>query len=344
MDNSTFHNNTHLSFEELTEYNNGNLSNAEMHRLELHLISCELCKDALDGMKLIEDEQVANSIARIEKANQLKEESQLGLYHYIGIAASIIVIAVLGWVFSRTSDSDNVQLAEETTKPELKEEVKTIDTSSSYAAIDSSNIFQDTTQLVVLDEEITNPTTPAVLLAEEEVAQAAPAAASGVTYTEADEELTEISDTSLVAESIVSSDSIPAVTLPVEEEVQSMAKRAAAQQETTPSLADETEDSAESLNLVKAEPPKGPRAFNRYLRRNLNYPENAKENNIEGDVELTVQINSDGSIGDILIAKSLGYGCDEEAVRLVREGGNWTPATRGGRPVKDTVSVTVAFK
>jgi hypothetical protein len=54
MDINSFNNDQHLTHEELVEYNQGNLSNKEMHRLELHLIDCELCNDALDGLTMVD--------------------------------------------------------------------------------------------------------------------------------------------------------------------------------------------------------------------------------------------------------------------------------------------------
>ena len=56
MDNISFNNDIHLTSEELVAYVHGNLSNREMHRLELHLINCELCNDALEGIASIEAE------------------------------------------------------------------------------------------------------------------------------------------------------------------------------------------------------------------------------------------------------------------------------------------------
>ena len=54
---------THLTQEELLEYNRGVLGNDEMYRLELHLNECELCSDALEGVEVIKQpEQILESI------------------------------------------------------------------------------------------------------------------------------------------------------------------------------------------------------------------------------------------------------------------------------------------
>lgn len=64
--------------------------------------------------------------------------------------------------------------------------------------------------------------------------------------------------------------------------------------------------------------PGGKDALRKYIKENLRYPEEAKNNRIEGIVYLTAEINDNGEIKDVYIEKGLGYGCDEEAIRLLR--------------------------
>jgi Gram-negative bacterial TonB protein C-terminal len=45
-----------------------------------------------------------------------------------------------------------------------------------------------------------------------------------------------------------------------------------------------------------------------------------------------------------VVLQSLGYGCDQEAMRLVREGPAWLPGTANGTPVNSSVQVNVPFK
>ena len=92
-----------------------------------------------------------------------------------------------------------------------------------------------------------------------------------------------------------------------------------------------------------AEPDKGRRSYERYLKRSLNYPAAAKENNIEGEVVLVLSINSFGSITNIDVVQSLGYGCDDEAIRLVREGPHWVPGTMNNTAIDDKVMIAVPF-
>lgn len=110
-------------------------------------------------------------------------------------------------------------------------------------------------------------------------------------------------------------------------------------------------DTSVSINkidqqLVENTPPKpsiGDSLYRRYLEEELIYPVAAQENNIEGEVILRLTIDASGEIIDIKIMKSVGYGCDEEAKRLISDGSKWNPATRNGNNIDDIVLVTVVF-
>jgi|GEM_PF-1803941 TonB family protein len=51
----------------------------------------------------------------------------------------------------------------------------------------------------------------------------------------------------------------------------------------------------------------------------LQYPDKARESNITGFVTLELTIDKNGNTKDITVVKSLGYGCDEEAIRVMKE-------------------------
>ena len=61
----------------------------------------------------------------------------------------------------------------------------------------------------------------------------------------------------------------------------------------------------------------GNQAFNEFISKNLNYPAAALEGRIEGPVIVEYDITDDGFVHNPRILKGLGYGCDEEALRVV---------------------------
>lgn len=80
-----------------------------------------------------------------------------------------------------------------------------------------------------------------------------------------------------------------------------------------------------------------------YLQKNLRYPDFAKENNIEGRVIIQFVVNEDGSIGNAIIKKGIGGGCNEEALRVVNTMPNWKPGMQNGKHVKVYYTLPITF-
>ena len=74
---------------------------------------------------------------------------------------------------------------------------------------------------------------------------------------------------------------------------------------------------------ISYKPKGGYSRWSKYLNKNLMKPEAAKSNGISGTVTLSFSILEKGEIVKIEVLKSLGFGCDEEAIRLLKEGPKW---------------------
>ena len=85
-----------------------------------------------------------------------------------------------------------------------------------------------------------------------------------------------------------------------------------------------------------------------YAYENLIYPEEAKKQKIEGLVVVKFIVNMYGDIEEPIVITSLGYGCDEEVIRLVEEMNNmsesWTPGKQRGRKVDVYFTLPIRFK
>lgn len=95
---------------------------------------------------------------------------------------------------------------------------------------------------------------------------------------------------------------------------------------------------------VMPEPVGGLKAFYDYIKSNLKYPEEAKAKNIQGRVHVTFVVEPDGSLTNIQVTKSLGYGCDEEAIRLIKNAPKWQPGKQNGVPVRVEVTRPITFE
>ena len=87
----------------------------------------------------------------------------------------------------------------------------------------------------------------------------------------------------------------------------------------------------------------GESALERFISKNLKYPEEARKNGISGDVIIEFIVNADGSLSGFRILKKLGYGCDEEALRVIRLMPAWNPGKQNGRKVKTKMVLPVNF-
>ncbi len=80
-----------------------------------------------------------------------------------------------------------------------------------------------------------------------------------------------------------------------------------------------------------------------FLQDHIQFPQKAKEKNIQGDVIVEATVNKDGSIQDCMVIKSLGYGCNEEALRAVKMLPKWNPGKYTGDTIATAVQIVVPF-
>lgn len=90
--------------------------------------------------------------------------------------------------------------------------------------------------------------------------------------------------------------------------------------------------------------PGGESAMRGWLARNRRTPEAAERSFISGVVKVTFVVNTDGSRQDITVIKSVGYGCDEEAMRLVKAMPSWNPGRFERRLVRASHTIGVVFE
>lgn len=93
----------------------------------------------------------------------------------------------------------------------------------------------------------------------------------------------------------------------------------------------------------QAEFPGGPEAWKQYLDKNLKWPRAAAAANVTGKVLVSFVVNTDGSIQDVKVVEGRGFGCDEEAIRVIRAVPRWNPGRQSGRAVQSRYTQQVNF-
>lgn len=105
----------------------------------------------------------------------------------------------------------------------------------------------------------------------------------------------------------------------------------------------ESKPELEETRWELAEPIGGKREFKKYLENNMRYPETAIQNKVEGKVTIQFTIEPSGTLSDFRVAKGIGFGCDEEVVRLIKEGPGWKPTKKNDEPVRGKGKVKLRF-
>lgn len=94
---------------------------------------------------------------------------------------------------------------------------------------------------------------------------------------------------------------------------------------------------------VMPEPIGGAAAWNKFLQKNVRYPDQASDRGISGKVWVSFVVEKDGQISNITVDRGAGYGMDEEAVRVLKLSKSWKPGQQNGRPVRVKYTLPLAF-
>lgn len=93
----------------------------------------------------------------------------------------------------------------------------------------------------------------------------------------------------------------------------------------------------------QAQFPGGPSAWVEFLNRTLKYPLSAQRAKVGGRVFVSFVVNTDGSVQDVDILKGVGFGCDEEAIRIIKSMPLWKPGRQSDRAVRSRYTQPITF-
>lgn len=89
--------------------------------------------------------------------------------------------------------------------------------------------------------------------------------------------------------------------------------------------------------------PGGEAALLSYIAKNVKYPSVAQENGIQGKVNVTFVVNTDGSVSNARVVRAVDPNLDKEALRVVMALPKWKPGKQGGKPVRVSYTVPINF-
>lgn len=79
------------------------------------------------------------------------------------------------------------------------------------------------------------------------------------------------------------------------------------------------------------------------IQSRITYPEIAKKAGVEGRVFVQFVVDERGNVIDPVVTRGIGAGCDEEAIRAVREA-KFKPGKQRGKAVSVKMSLPITFK
>ncbi|MFI5133377.1 MAG: carboxypeptidase-like regulatory domain-containing protein [Chitinophagales bacterium] len=95
----------------------------------------------------------------------------------------------------------------------------------------------------------------------------------------------------------------------------------------------------DNMKVEEPEPADGWGNYDIYLANNIKIPEDIRAKQPSGEVEISFDVYKNGEPINIKVEKSLCKPCDQEAIRLIKQGPKWKRKAKKGR-----ASVTVSFE
>ncbi len=90
--------------------------------------------------------------------------------------------------------------------------------------------------------------------------------------------------------------------------------------------------------------PGGDAALMKYLSNNINYPQVAMENGVQGRVVVQFVVTKNGTVGEVKVIRSVDRDLDKEAIRLCKSLPNFIPGKMNGQAVNVWYTLPITFK
>jgi TonB family protein len=362
----------HLSLSKMKDYLSGKLTEKESHQIEIHMQECNLCADALMGMERMDPGIIGEDVSHLQSLVIEKTRARSRTSWKVRIAAAVVILAISSYlvvsylqlggknqiVASEDSGTESDAQAREGDALAMKDSIEEINKPAAAEDIEiAGRQLPDEREQTLIENEIDTGAGAGEVTVDMEVVQAETevdipekALTEEVIITEAEPELLADQKLEGVKEELVK-----------EEAIFRRNSKSAAQ-----SIADQPVEAAPELNTLSgfaakevlliirviqgnenadknAEPESGTIEYVNQILNDLQYPEKASIAEVRGRVTLIFQVGEDGSLSEFKITQSLGYGCDEEAIRVIKTGSRWNAAILAGKPVSQQIEVMVPF-
>jgi hypothetical protein len=351
----------HYTVQDIERYHSGKMSAQEMHALEDAALEDTFLSDALEGYTLTPTPSADLSLLQNKLQEHIEKKRRAGLFtlnnQWLRIAALVIIIAGAGWfIYKGTATRETPVALNKENKPLVPVHTTTAPTSKDTSANknfapsgkDDAKVvirkhqtdkpvpkkFYETNnkETASVNQIISNPkeepSAPATFRTEkanepgakkeDEARKANSVSASGIPAVNTVNGTDSFKNFSLAEKDKRSTDSTTHINVALQPmasqkpEVITMqrsdAKRALPKEQTI---------------IDTLEPAKGWTDFDEYIANHLKSPDELNIKPVTGEVLLSFEVNGEGQATNIKVEKSLCEKCDQEAIRLLKEGPKW---------------------
>ena len=82
----------------------------------------------------------------------------------------------------------------------------------------------------------------------------------------------------------------------------------------------------------------------KYVYKNVEYPEIARSNNVQGTVVVSFVVETDGSISNARLIRDIGATCGKASLKVIKEMPDWVPGIQNGEPVRVQYNLPIKFQ
>ena len=335
------------------------LSTENNDLISTHLASCEFCADALEGFRIFYAQKPSENISdlineikadietvALEKKSKIVSKPHLNkIRSYIAVAASLILLAGSYFVFwyNRPENSKKIASLNSTEQSMPMVKGKSLNTTK---PVDEVGLFSKSKEIstskkrLIASNETNNEITDVfkdIRVVTEDLQEPIVVKEEAKKNEQID---TNLSEKDNVVAGTTVTENMEVINKP---EVVTISK--SKMPESKRSNSDKSAYKTPVYSIVEEIPsfPGGEDSLQRFILKHLNYPMKAKKKKLQGTVIVNCTIDNLGKITDVSITKSLGSGCDEEAIRLIKLMPLWKPGKQSGIAVNTRISIPVKF-
>lgn len=318
-----------------------------MHALEMKALHDPFLAEALEGAASIHPEHFAKDVQLINKKITTRKTNRY--YWPLRIAASILLVISVTYLIIKTNpDTNNQQFALKKNVEETESHQPIVSDSAEGSKTIGDNLLSLKKEEAFIEKTRPKSKLPVTKNQPQEVVieaeiEPTPEVGEGSAITQsAITEITEERELAFARDLDESKDD--KLTQSKTESRRSRSevlKKSAAPSALSGAESDKLK--ADDPITISAKPSVGDVQFQEYLKTNIDYPKEAMDNNVEGEVTINFNVSRDGALSDFLVEKGIGFGCDQELIRVVMAGPAWSPALNNGKSVHQKTSLSYTF-